>query len=244
MKMAVNVDSTLEASDDLRSHDILAWVNESLQINLRAVEELCSGAVYCQFMNMLFPELVVLSRVKFQATLKPQYIHNFEILQYSFKTMGVDKEIPVDTLVKGTYQENLAFAQWFKKFYDANNKGKSGQGQETTKEGPARTPETGKTSADVGDRQDHSAEQTQQLNTPLAVDQTPQINQLLDMEWKFGVTAASSELEKAGSIFLQMKMVIKKDHRPETVYVELTLPQFYNFLHEMERAKSSLEYFT
>nr|XP_041576158.1 COMM domain-containing protein 7 isoform X2 [Taeniopygia guttata] len=39
--------------------------------------------------------------------------------------------------------------------------------------------------------------------TRLAVGQTLMINQLIDMEWKFGVTAGSSELEKVGSIFLQ-----------------------------------------
>ncbi|XP_072270346.1 COMM domain-containing protein 7 [Pyxicephalus adspersus] len=78
----------------------------------------------------------------------------------------------------------------------------------------------------------------------LAVSRTLSINQLVDMEWKFGVTAASSELEKAGSIFLQLKMVIRKGSQLEPVYVELTLPQFYSFLHEMERAKNSLECFT
>ncbi|XP_073537125.1 COMM domain-containing protein 7 isoform X2 [Phyllobates terribilis] len=80
--------------------------------------------------------------------------------------------------------------------------------------------------------------------TRLAVGRTLSINQLVDMEWKFGVMAASSELEKAGTIFLQLKMIIKKGNQLEPVYVELTLPQFYSFLHEMERAKSSLECFT
>ncbi|XP_064420294.1 COMM domain-containing protein 7 isoform X1 [Latimeria chalumnae] len=78
----------------------------------------------------------------------------------------------------------------------------------------------------------------------LAVGQTLSVNQLLDMEWKFGVTAGSSELQKVGTIFLQLKLVIKKGNATENVYMELTLPQFYNFLHEMERAKTSLESFS
>uniref|UniRef100_A0A8B9CUH2 COMM domain containing 7 n=1 Tax=Anser brachyrhynchus TaxID=132585 RepID=A0A8B9CUH2_9AVES len=86
------------------------------------------------------------------------------------------------------------------------------------------------------------------LNSPtltrLAVGQTLMINQLIDMEWKFGVTAGSSELEKVGSIFLQLKLVIKKGTQMENVYIELTLPQFYSFLHEMERVKTSLESFS
>ncbi|KAM6053758.1 COMM domain-containing protein 7 isoform 1-T1 [Chlamydotis macqueenii] len=43
--------------------------------------------------------------------------------------------------------------------------------------------------------------------TRLAVGQTLMINQLVDMEWKFGVTAGSSELEKVGSIFLQVNLL-------------------------------------
>ncbi|KAG8447246.1 hypothetical protein GDO86_014638 [Hymenochirus boettgeri] len=79
------------------------------------------------------------------------------------------------------------------------------------------------------------------LLTRIAVERTLAINQLVDMEWKFGVTAANSETEKAGSIFLQLKIAIRRGNHAEPFYIELTLPQFYSFLHEMERAKSNLE---
>ncbi|XP_040837581.1 COMM domain-containing protein 7 isoform X3 [Ochotona curzoniae] len=74
-----------------------------------------------------------------------------------------------------------------------------------------------------------------------AVGQTLTINQLVDMEWKFGVTSGNSELEKVGSIFLQLKLVVKKGNQTENLYIELTLPQFYSFLHEMERVRASME---
>lgn len=69
------------------------------------------------------------------------------------------------------------------------------------------------------------------------------INQLVDLEWKFGVTTGSSEVAALGSIFLQLKLVLRKGTQLQNVYLELTLPQFYNFLHEMERAKASLDSF-
>ncbi|XP_018612115.1 COMM domain-containing protein 7 [Scleropages formosus] len=78
----------------------------------------------------------------------------------------------------------------------------------------------------------------------LAVGQTLMVNQLVDMEWKFGVTVGTSELQKVGNIFLQLKLVIRKGNSTENVYMELTLPQFYNFLHEMERAKASIDCFS
>lgn len=49
------------------------------------------GAAYCQFMDMLFPGCISLKKVKFQAKLEHEYIHNFKLLQASFKRMNVDK---------------------------------------------------------------------------------------------------------------------------------------------------------
>ncbi|MEQ2187434.1 Microtubule-associated protein RP/EB member 1 [Goodea atripinnis] len=73
---------------------------------------------------MLFPGSVPLKKVKFGAKLEHEYIHNFKLLQVGFKKMGIDKIIPVDKLVKGKFQDNFEFVQWFKKFFDANYDGK------------------------------------------------------------------------------------------------------------------------
>ena len=53
--MAVNVFSTSSTADNLSRHDLLSWLNTSLVARFAKVEELCSGAAYCQFMDMLFP---------------------------------------------------------------------------------------------------------------------------------------------------------------------------------------------
>ncbi|XP_007250064.2 COMM domain-containing protein 7 isoform X1 [Astyanax mexicanus] len=82
------------------------------------------------------------------------------------------------------------------------------------------------------------------LLSRLAVGQTLMVNQLVDMEWKFGVTVGTSELQKAGNIFLQLKLVVRKGNSTQNVFMELTLPQFYNFLHEMERARASMDCFS
>jgi len=89
--MAVNVYATNMTSDNLSRHDMLAWVNDCLQSSFTKIEELCTGAVYCQFMDMLFPGSVPLKRVKFKTNLEHEYIQNFKILQGGFKKMNVDK---------------------------------------------------------------------------------------------------------------------------------------------------------
>ncbi|KAH8340049.1 hypothetical protein KR067_007498 [Drosophila pandora] len=122
--MAVNVYSTNVTSENLSRHDMLAWVNDCLQSQFSKIEELCTGAAYCQFMDMLFPNSVPVKRVKFRTNLEHEYIQNFKILQAAFKKMSVDKIIPVDKLIKGRFQDNFEFLQWFKKFFDANYDGR------------------------------------------------------------------------------------------------------------------------
>lgn len=41
--MAVNVYSTSVTSDNLSRHDMLVWINESLEMNLTKIEMLCTG---------------------------------------------------------------------------------------------------------------------------------------------------------------------------------------------------------
>lgn len=112
--------STNVTTENLSRHDMLAWVNDCLKSSFGKIEELCTGAAYCQFMDMLFLNSVPLKRVKFKTNLEHEYIQNFKILQAGFKKMGVDKVIPVDKLIKGRFQDNFEFLQWFKKFFDAN----------------------------------------------------------------------------------------------------------------------------
>lgn len=118
--MAVNVYNTSVTTDNLSRHDMLAWVNQSLDARFNKIEEMCTGAAYCQFMDMLFPGSIQIKKVKFRTNLEHEYIHNFKILQAGFKRMNVDKIVPVDKLVKGRFQDNFEFIQWFKKFFDAN----------------------------------------------------------------------------------------------------------------------------
>jgi len=42
-------------------------------------------------MDMLFPSCIPLKKVKFQAKLEHEFIHNFKLIQASFKKMGVSK---------------------------------------------------------------------------------------------------------------------------------------------------------
>lgn len=51
---AVNVFSTSVTSNNLSRQELVEWVNDSLQLKYSKIEQLCTGAAYCQFMHMLF----------------------------------------------------------------------------------------------------------------------------------------------------------------------------------------------
>ena len=51
----MNVFNTSVTNENLSRHEMLAWVNANLQSQIAKVEELGTGAAYCQLMDMLFP---------------------------------------------------------------------------------------------------------------------------------------------------------------------------------------------
>uniref|UniRef100_A0A0X3PU42 Microtubule-associated protein RP/EB family member 1 n=1 Tax=Schistocephalus solidus TaxID=70667 RepID=A0A0X3PU42_SCHSO len=122
-QQAINVHCTNQTVDNLSRHDILLWINECLKTSYEKIEDLCSGAAYCQLMDMLFPGTLNFKKIKFNTNLEHEYIANFKVLQALFKKHGVDKGVPIERLVKGRFQDNFEFVQWFKRFYDANYQG-------------------------------------------------------------------------------------------------------------------------
>jgi len=126
MAQAVNVHSTNNQDKNLSRQDMIAWVNDTLRTNYAKIEDLCSGAVYCQFMDLLFPGSIILKKVKLNSKLEHEYINNWKVLQNNFKKIGVDKIVPVERLVKGKFQDNFEFVQWFWRFYQANYNGEDG----------------------------------------------------------------------------------------------------------------------
>ncbi|XP_066500804.1 DNA (cytosine-5-)-methyltransferase 3 beta, duplicate a isoform X2 [Hoplias malabaricus] len=119
--MATNV--VLGPEDKWSRYEVLAWLNSMLKTNFTQVENLCSGACYCQLMDWLFPESINISKVKFQSQEKTDFVQNFSILQEGFRKMGVEKLIPVEQLTTGKFGENFTFLKWFRKFFQANNTG-------------------------------------------------------------------------------------------------------------------------
>lgn len=70
-------------------------------------------------------------------------------------------------------------------------------------------------------------------------------NQLVDVSWRFGLTAGNNSVRQVGDSFLQLALQLDRGgSERQTVHVELSLPQFYSFLAELERAAKTIELFS
>jgi len=102
-------------------NEILSWYNSFLSLNYCKIEETASGAAHCQLMDAIHPGKVPLKKVLFNAAYEYEYIHNYKIfLQSIFNELGINKVIPVESLITAKCQDNLAFCQWMRRYYDKN----------------------------------------------------------------------------------------------------------------------------
>jgi RP/EB family microtubule-associated protein len=82
--------------------EIIAWINDLLkvpsaptQINLTKIEELGSGAVYCQVIDAIYPGKVSMSKVNWRAKNDYEFIGNYKVLQNAFEKLGIKRYIEV-----------------------------------------------------------------------------------------------------------------------------------------------------
>ncbi|EFN78263.1 COMM domain-containing protein 7 [Harpegnathos saltator] len=67
------------------------------------------------------------------------------------------------------------------------------------------------------------------------------ISKIIDVSWRFGVTAASNDSDNVAKSFLQLKLSLDNGGKINNVFIEMTIGQFYKFLHDLEKAKCNLD---
>jgi hypothetical protein len=96
------------------------------------------------------------------------------------------------------------------------------------------------------------AQSEQLAQSHAALGQTLSVNRLLLPEWRFGLSV-SSDAQRAvggggsssGGAFMQLKLTLQTGDgaRTQHEHLELSLPQFYEFLATLEKAKAQMDFF-
>lgn len=98
---------------NVSKNEILRWINDTLLLGVAKIEQLGTGAVYCQLFDSIYPGVLPMSKVNWKAKAEPGYVANYKLLQQGFDKTSHKKHIEVTKLVRCKYQDNLEFAQWF-----------------------------------------------------------------------------------------------------------------------------------
>ena len=84
------------------------------QLNITKIEQLGSGAVYCQVIDVVHPGKIPMNKVNWKAKNDYEFIGNYRLLQDAFGKVGIKRYIEVlffiskvEKLAKAKYQDNL-----------------------------------------------------------------------------------------------------------------------------------------
>lgn len=99
---------------------LLEWINDLTKLNYAKIEETASGVFACHVFDALYPGKIRIERVRFDAKHSYDYVHNYKLLQECFNRLKMKRQIDIQKLIRGKYQDNLEFMQWLKAYYDAH----------------------------------------------------------------------------------------------------------------------------
>uniref|UniRef100_A0A8C1A2T0 DNA (cytosine-5-)-methyltransferase n=2 Tax=Cyprinus carpio TaxID=7962 RepID=A0A8C1A2T0_CYPCA len=120
-KMVVNV----KIGDEKHNlSELLDWLSDILHTSFSQVEHTCSGAAFCQLMNIIHPGSVDINKVKFTTKETADILDNYSLLQEAFSKAQIKK---VNIL------KTLDLLTWFKYLYDHNVSLKSSREFENSK---------------------------------------------------------------------------------------------------------------
>ena len=79
--------------------------------------------------------------------------------------------------------------------------------------------------------------------TAASLAKTLKANQLVDMDWIFGVTASTDSCDEVGKTFLQLKLTFEQEVSGggKSMHLEMSVEQFFAFLSSMEQCKQILD---
>ncbi|KAI8038087.1 uncharacterized protein LOC128253305 [Drosophila gunungcola] len=115
-------DVFVQKSEMISIRNLLVFFNKTLDCELLSMDDLKTGAVYCQVMHRLFPKSILIEKVKFYTHSKVDFKLNFRLLLNCFEKLKVTRYLPVEELILGHSHYDLC--NWMYKFFQTNDNGR------------------------------------------------------------------------------------------------------------------------
>ena len=97
--------------------EMLSWASTILDLKIECIEQLATGAIFCQLLDACYPGSVRLNKVNWSANNENEYINNFKIFQQGLIDNNIEKDININRLSKGKQQELNDLLQWIYVYY-------------------------------------------------------------------------------------------------------------------------------
>lgn len=99
--------------------EVLQWINKTTKLEVQIIEQLGTGAVHCAIIDAYCEKVVPMGKVNWKARSTHEFIPNLRIMQKALVDLGYEKKVDIEKIARAKYQDNLEFAQWMKKVFEA-----------------------------------------------------------------------------------------------------------------------------
>ena len=96
---------------------ILSWASNLLDLEITNIDQMVTGAIFCQLLDACHPDSVQMNNINWRANCEKEYHANFKIFQQGLNKNNIDKTIDINRLVKGKRSELNELLQWIYNHY-------------------------------------------------------------------------------------------------------------------------------
>ena len=89
--------------------ELLAWLNESVDVDYPKIEHCSDGVAYCQILDAIHPNTVPLYKLNFMAKHKDDFTRNLKVLDDCVQKLKLQKLMSIPLMANGKLSQNMDF---------------------------------------------------------------------------------------------------------------------------------------
>jgi RP/EB family microtubule-associated protein len=107
--------------------ELIEWLNVTLELTITKIEEISSGAIFCQLLDVLYPNRFPMSKVHWGAEEPHEFVANYKLLVSMLAELRIDKTLDVNKMIHCRPKELLELVGWFRQYYEKIGGSRNGE---------------------------------------------------------------------------------------------------------------------